>query len=202
MNLLCVGSMVPSAVLEEYTKNGAYFRCELLSDWDTVAGDWDAIYIDEQSFRQLQIHWRWSLYKSPSIIILYGISESGSGSERLWNRIKEEYRTTEQGNIGVVHLFWGKLIKNEVMLSKFPCTHRSEESVREVGCKPCQSLTGLSTVPVFWCSLKDCECSLGSNELTGKGRVNQKTGERLKIIEGCTICTLRSEPEKNSEIAS
>ena len=206
MRLLCVGQPVPEEVLSGFKSAGRLFHWELLEDWKALKGDFDAILINERSYRLSKFHFQWALSKCSALVVLHHVQDDAvdtdpSGAARLWQEIKKEYRTTEVESLGLVHLHWGKIIQNDEIKKGYPCKHRSVEAVREVGCKPCATITGLKTVSVHFCYLHDCECALGSNELEGQGAVSKRTQQRLTTVKGCTVCPDR-QPSELVELTS
>ncbi len=118
-------------------------------------------------------------------------------TKSLLLKLKEEWTVVSTGKSVAILQQFGKKISDSSLQKGYPCGYRSTEPVRTVGCKPCQTLTGKASVEIFHCSLFDCECSLASREVPGKGKLRtrkngpQIPGERYQIAVPCTTCKER-----------
>lgn len=179
---------------------GRHLALDDLNDWQDTSEQYDAVVLQGQGYANTKYHWEWALSKSPAYVILIGIEDTESiqgDASRLWQELKQAYRTTERGGVGAVHLYLGKLREDTEVETEYLCVHRSEKPVRSVGCKPCQTLTGKVTVPVYRCQKFDCECTVSSAEIKGQGPHSEKLGRALGVCKGCTVCRDR-EPSQTS----
>jgi hypothetical protein len=125
-------------------------------------------------------HTLWSTVKDTASVVIMEFPDQ-ENTKKYENR----YTCSRNGNIFSVLLKFGGTSSLDV---RYSCEHRSTEPVRFAECAPCEALTGESKVPIFRCSLFDCECSVASREVAGEGKLNLKTGKRSRRALPCTVC--------------
>jgi len=172
-------------------------------------GHWRILAIDSQSIDFVaaslkQYGFAFSVDTEPDHRLPYDVV-IGKVDDHLWSTIKDtasvvitefpdrelteslikQYTCSRNGNIFSVLLKFGGTSSWDV---RYSCEHRSTEPIRVAECAPCEALTGESKVPIFRCSLFDCECSVASREIAGEGKLNEKTGKRSRRALPCTVC--------------
>ena len=125
-------------------------------------------------------HTLWSTVKDTASVVILEFPDQ-ENTKKYENR----YTCSRNGNIFSILLKFSGTSSLDV---RYSCEHRSIEPVRFAECAPCEALTGESKVPIFRCSLFDCECSVASREIAGEGKLNEKTGKRSRRALPCTIC--------------
>ena len=128
----------------------------------------------------------WSTVKEHATTVVLEFPDA-----ELAERIQSEYTCIRNGNVLSVLLHFGKSTEQSDLVGGYPCDHRPPEPVRVAECLPCQTLTGSSSVPIFRCSLFDCECSVASREIAGEGKVT-RSGVRSPRVKPCTTCKDRT----------
>lgn len=175
MKILALNSKSIDHVVSQLQRFGTAFSLDTEPDWsvryDCIIGQIDAD--------------TWEMCKNSAATVLLEFPDS-----RLAQKLRNEYTTFSSGNLLSVVLSFGKVQEDSDLESRFACKYRSALPIRSVGCVPCQSLTGKSLVPVFKCSLFDCECTVASREIAGEGKAGDG-GRRSKRAAPCTTCKER-----------
>ena len=173
MRILEINSKSIDFIATELKRYGRVFSVDTEPDWsvhyDCIIGK-----IDDTLWSVCENHATTVVLESPSAA--------------LTERLSKEYTTMQKGRILSVLLSFGKNLTNIDLELRYSCVHRSFEPVRLAGCAPCQALTGKPQVPIFRCRLFDCECSVASREIAGKGKVNLDTGKQSPRAVPCTTC--------------
>jgi len=176
MRILAINSKSVDAVATKLRKFGKPFSVDTVPDWrlpyDCVIGQ-----LDEEM---------WSTVKDRATTVVFEFPDP-----TLAERIQSDYTCVKNGRILSVLIHFGKTTEHIDLERRYSCVHRTPEPVRTAGCSPCQALTGQPTVPIFRCSLFDCECSVASREIPGQGKVNPESGRRSPRAKPCTVCSER-----------
>ena len=149
---------------------------------------YDAVVIGPGEDSQIESDTTEALKVTATLILIENCPKS------LLQKMKQEWSVTKAGRSAALLLQFGKKVPESLLQLTYPCGYRGEEPVRTVGCKPCQTLTGKTSVEIFHCSLFNCECSLASREMPGKGKLRKQPsphGDRYRTVAACTTCKER-----------
>ena len=192
MKILSIRSKYEDQLKQKLKAAGRVFLWDTIEDW----GQWE-----EHKYDAVVIGPGEGIEESVTnaLRVTVGVVLIEDCPKSLIPKFKEKWTVVSNGRSVGILLHFGSKQTDSSLHSSFPCGYRGTEPVRTVGCKPCQTLTGKSSVEIFHCSLFDCECSLASREMQGKGKLkNRKTGpqipgERYSTVAACTTCKERKE---------
>lgn len=188
MEILSIRSSFKPVVESKLRSKGKVLRWDEIQDWwSERAQRYDCVVIGPGDEQTLEQDIEYALSITGGVIILEECPKS------LADKLKAQKVISTGGKSVSILLYLGKNTRDSVIQSVYDCVHRSKEPIRAVGCKPCEAVTGKSSVPIFECGLFQCECSAASREMKGRGKL-LKNGEHSPLVAACMACPQREAP--------